>query len=464
MMGSPSNLSIMCEAGLLSGDLGARSNDLVVAVRGNSEAAAKSALQAAIDGLERPRATGGEGQAWRPRTLAAALRELPDANLALISVPGDFAGAEARKALRRGLNVMMFSDNVSLEDELSLKQEARERGLLMMGPDCGTAIINGAPLAFANRLNRGGIGIIGASGTGTQEVSCLISEAGQGISHAIGVGGRDLKREVGGITTLQAMDALDGDEATEAVVLISKPPHPEVVERIVARIGRSPKPYTVCFIGAGSCDLPANARQAHSLREAAELALGGRSIGEGFDLASEIGEVRRSRRPGGRIEGLFSGGTLCAEAQVVLKAGGRPLASNAAIDGVAELAAQTPEGADRIIDLGADEYTRGRPHPMIDPSVRDELFLAALQDEGVAVVLVDLVIGFGAHADPAGHLARLLPSGRAGRPPVVASVTGTEMDPQCRSLQIAKLREAGIAVAPSNAQASEMALALTSAG
>lgn len=464
MMGSPSNMAIMQEAGLLGGDPGARSNDLVLAVRGVSEDAAKAAMHSALTELDRPRAAAGSAETWRPCTLAAALRELPDANLALISVPGNFAAAEARKALRRGLNVMMFSDNVSLEDEVSLKQEAWDRDLLMMGPDCGTAIINGAPLAFANRVNRGAIGIIGASGTGTQEVSCLISEAGQGISHAIGVGGRDLKQEIGGITTLQAMDALDGDEATESVVLISKPPHPEVAEKITTRIGQSPKPYTVCFIGAGPCNLPANARHAHSLREAAELALGGQPIGEGFDLASEIGEAKRARRPGGRIEGLFSGGTLCAEAQVVLKAGGRQVTSNAPIPGSAGLDAKPRDGADRIIDLGADEYTQGRPHPMIDPSVRDELFLAALQDNGVAVVLVDLVIGFGAHADPAGHLARLLPSGRAGGPPVVASVTGTEMDPQCRWTQVARLRDAGIIVAPSNAQASELALALATAG
>jgi len=261
-------------------------------------------------------------------------------------------------------------------------------------------------------------------------------------------------------TTLQAMDALDQDQATESVVLISKPPHPEVAQKIASRIARSPKPYTVCFIGAGPCDLPDNARQAQSLREAAELALGGRKIGKGFDPVAECAGVADLAVPGGRIEGLFSGGTLCAEAQVVLKGAGRRIASNAPVPGASGLDVQASTGTDRMIDLGADEYTRGRPHPMIDPSVRDEMFLAALQDKAVAVVLIDLVIGFGAHADPAGHLARLLPSGRAGRPPVIASVTGTELDPQCRSAQVARLREAGIRVAPSNAQASEMALLL----
>lgn len=291
MMGSPSNIAIMRDAGLLKGDAGARSNDLVLALRARSEVAAKKALSAALRTLERPKGSSAEGRAWRPRTLAAAVREVPDANLALISVPGEFAAAEARKALRRGLNVLMFSDNVLLEDELSLKEEARDFGLLMMGPDCGTAIINGVPLAFANRLQRGSIGIIGASGTGVQEVSCLISEAGGGISHAIGVGGRDLKREIGGITTLMAMDALDADESTDSVVLISKPPHPEVARKVIERIAHSSKPYTVCFIGAETLDLPGNARQAHTLRQAAELAMGARR--------SPLSSTSRTRSPPG---------------------------------------------------------------------------------------------------------------------------------------------------------------------
>ncbi len=227
MMGSPSNLAIMRDAGLLDAATEARPNDLVIALKADNQAAADAARAAAVAGLDKPKGGGGQGsELWRPRSTAAAIDALPGANLALISVPGDFAAAEARKALRRGLNVLMFSDNVSVADEVSLKQEARDLGLLMMGPDCGTAIINGAPLAFANRVRRGGVGIVGASGTGTQEVSCLVSEAGSGISHAIGTGGRDLKAEVGGITALMAMDLLEADPQTESIVLISKPPHP----------------------------------------------------------------------------------------------------------------------------------------------------------------------------------------------------------------------------------------------
>jgi FdrA protein len=460
MMGTPSNTAIMRNAGLLDGDVTAQGNDLILAVKAESEQAARAALDDALKALDKPKTQSAGEAAWKPRSIGAAIKANPGINLALISVPGDFAAAEARKALNRGLHVLMFSDNVSIADELSLKQHARALGLLMMGPDCGTAVIGGAPLAFANKLKRGKIGIIGASGTGTQEVSCLVSEAGEGISHAIGVGGRDLKNEIGGITTLMAIDALDADPDTDRVVLISKPPHPDVAKAVIARIASSPKPYTVCFIGAASADLPPNARFARTLKDAAELALGGRTIGDNFNAATLAARMPK-RKGERRIEGLFAGGTLCAEAQVILAAGGRQVASNAAIPNVPYLDAPESAGRDRIIDLGADEYTQGRPHPMIDPSVRDDALRAALVNPDIAVILVDLVIGYGAHADPAAHLATIVANRADNAPVIVASVTGTELDRQVRSAQVRRLEAAGIVVAPSNAQACELVLAIT---
>jgi FdrA protein len=257
-----------------------------------------------------------------------------------------------------------------------------------------------------------------------------------------------------------AMDALDADAGTEAIVLISKPPHPDVARQVIARIANSAKPHVVCFIGADALELPDNARQAHTLCEAAELAMGSGRIGAGFDIAGRAAALRDRVRPGGRIEGLFSGGTLAAEAQVLLAASARRLVSNAAIPGVRGLEDDWREGADRIIDLGADEYTRGRPHPMIDPGVRDDMLRAALADPAVGVVLVDLVIGYGAHPDPAGHLAQVLDGRGLADVPVVASVTGTRLDPQNLAAQTARLEAAGVVVAPSNAQACELALAL----
>src|SRR5690606_14776291 len=125
--------------------------------------------------------------------------------------PGVYAAFEAFRALENNLNVMMFSDNVTVEDEIKLKDLAVKKDLLMMGPDCGTAIINGVGLCFANKIKRGPIGLVAASGTGLQEVTVLIDQFGGGISQAIGVGGRDLSKDVMGRMTLHAINALNAD-------------------------------------------------------------------------------------------------------------------------------------------------------------------------------------------------------------------------------------------------------------
>ena len=451
MMGSPANRQIMTDAGLISeGGISAEGGDLIIGIRATSTEAAEAALSEAIALLDQPTASGAKGSEWRPKTLRAASRALPDANLALISVPGDFAIAEARKAIRRGLHAMIFSDNVSLADEAALKQEAQELGQLVMGPDCGTAIINGIPLAFANKVRRGDIGIIGASGTGTQEVSCLIAQNGGGISHAIGVGGRDLKTEVGGISSLMALEALDSDPQTKQIVFISKPPPADVSAIVLERIGKSNKPATVCFIGAGKMQMPVNATQVVTLKEAALVPLG---------INSDPAPASSVNIPPGRtqVQGLFTGGTLCAEAQVIFQTAGVGVASNAPIPGVPSVA--DDPAAHPMLDLGDDQYTQGRPHPMIDPTVRDEAIIQALQDNNVAIILVDVVIGYGSHEDPAGHLAGVIKSlAIQNGPAIIASVTGTEEDPQVRSRQVAKLESAGVHVAPTNADASIWAL------
>ena len=453
MMGTPANKRIMADAGLLE-QVGnaADGGDLVVGIRADSVEAANEALEKVHDLLDRPTGGAGGGESWRPRSLRTAIRSAPQSTLALISVPGDFAIAEARKAIRAGLHAMIFSDNVDLAEEAALKREALELGRLVMGPDCGTSIINGVPLAFANQVPRGEIGIVGASGTGIQEVSCLIARGGRGISQAIGVGGRDLRQEVGGISTMMALELLAADPETGHIVLISKPPPAAVVARIVEHIGASGKPVTVCFIGADDLSLPANATQAKTLKEAAEAALGGKA------KPGESDPLRAPPAGSPWVRGLFSGGTLCAEAQVIFRAAGEAVASNAPITGVKRLGEST--AGHRMIDLGADEYTRGRPHPMIDPAVRDDAIAEALNDEEAGVILVDVVIGYGAHADPAGHLVGALGGGGPEAwPVIVASVTGTDDDPQNRSAQVAKLVAAGICVAPSNADAAAFALA-----
>jgi len=453
MIGTPSNLDLLDNAKLLAkASRKATGGDLILAIRGRDEGTAASALAKAEILLERP-AVGHTGTTTlRPRTLRSAQDNLPAANLALISVPGDFAAAEARKALRAGLNVMLFSDNVSLSEEVSLKREAVAAGLLVMGPDCGTAIIGGVPLAFANQIPQGAIGIIGASGTGIQEVSSLIAQAGYGVSHALGVGGRDLSDPVGGISTLAALAMLEADSATRHIVLISKPPSPSVAKRVIDTLAHSEKPCTVCFLGADAPSLPGNVSFARTLKAASELATGRSSKNKKPEFKPIIPHVPPGRQ---RIHGLFCGGTLSSEAQVVFLDQGVSVASNAPIPGAEAIGSGTSHV---LIDLGSDEYTRGRPHPMIDPTVRDEELTKTLADPTLAVILLDVVIGFGAHPDPAGTIVRVVAAAGTERPIVVASVTGTDDDPQDRRTQMAKLVDGGIVVAPTNADAATLAL------
>jgi FdrA protein len=420
MIGTPSNKALLRSAGLLAAE-GERAtpNDLIIAVRGSG---ARPALEAAGGFLSETKPEGdGKGLA-SARSLKGALELLPQANLALVSIPGEFAAYEARRALERGLHVLLFSDNVALEDEVALKRLAAQRNLLLMGPDCGTAIIAGTPLAFANALPRGDIGIVSASGTGLQEVSSLIARMGGGLSHGIGVGGRDLDARVGALGTLAAIDALEQDAATAKLVLISKPPAPEVARKVLARIKQCTKPSVVCFLGLDEPGI------APTLRDAAEAVMHKK-------LAWEKPSTGKAN---GLVRGLYCGGTLCAEAELIFRR--RGLAGH------------------RFIDLGADEYTRGRPHPMIEPQMRNDHVARALADPGVAVLLLDVVLGYGAHQDPAGVLLMNNLSPKT----VVASVTGTEQDPQGWSRQAARLREAGVLVAPSNAHAAELAASLVS--
>lgn len=461
MIGTPANRDVLADAGILTAEgRAAGPGDMILAVRAVDQMSADAALDEARRLLDETRkvATAGDSTGWQPRTIRTAAQALPDANLALISVPGDFAAAEAMKALDLGLNVMIFSDNVPVEDEIALKRAGAARGQLVMGPDCGTAIIGGVPLGFANAVPRGDIGIIGASGTGIQEVSCLLARAGCGVSHAIGTGGRDLKSEVGGLTTLMAIDLLEADPETRHIVLISKPPAEDVARKVLDRISRAAKPFTVCFLGSDRdrYRLPRNVSFAPTLEEAAQL---------GFARAEAAIDAPRQRavRSGAnrsRIVGLFSGGTLAAEAQVILRQGRGVIRSNAPIPGVENLAVQSMREGHVLLDLGDDEFTRGRPHPMIEPAVRDAPLREALADPSVGVVLIDVVLGTASHPDPAGHLASVLRDRAQDGPAIIASVTGTNGDAQGLDRQTRTLQAAGVTVAPSNAAAARLALSV----
>lgn len=426
-MGTDLNRELITGMGFAVPD-GAGPDDLVIAVQGGPAAlaAARVRLEAALVPAPAPAASGDVP----PRTVGAAVRDGGTATLALVSVPGEHAFPEALDAVEGGADVLVFSDNMPVWQEVALKRAAARHGRLVMGPDCGTAVVAGAALGFANVTRPGPVGVVAASGTGAQQVMCLLDEAGVGVSHVLGVGGRDLSAEVGGLSTGTALDLLDADPATERILLIAKPPDSRVAAEVRAHAESLRTPVTYALLGTGSTDLTAATR----------------------DLLTDLGvpiptwpvwpgpaQVPRA----GYVRGLFSGGTLCAEARTILG-----------------------DRADVLIDFGDDEWTRGRPHPMIDPALRLERLATEAADPACAVLLLDVVLGHGADPDPAATLAPAITEARGraasdGRDlAVVVSLCGTAADPQDRTATAKGLSESGAHVFTSNAEAAQYAASL----
>ncbi len=433
VMGTEANLELMAESDLLtekSKDVGP--DDLLIAVMAEDEEQGKEAL-AQVDRLLKERRSRAS-QTFQPRSMASAMKTLPEADWVLISVPGRYAADVAREALQADKHVFLYSDNVALEDEVSLKDLAQEKGLLLMGPDCGTAIVNGVGLGFANHTRRGSIGLVAASGTGLQAVSVHVDWEGGGISQAIGTGGRDLSPEVGGATTRQALGLLTRDPQTEVIVLISKPPAPEVATRVLAQARNSGKPIVVYFMGQ-----PVTARRlgnlhfAFNLKDAAQLAL---------EAARDAGDrpalPRFEQLSSGYLRGLFSGGTLAYEAVLGLQSVLAPLYTNVPLREDQKLSNPLRSEAHTIVDLGADEFTQGRLHPMMDNTLRIKRLQQEAAESDVGVLLLDVVLGEGSHPDPASELAPAIASAIAEHN-IEAGVllVGTEADPQ----DVARQRE-----------------------
>ena len=469
-MGTDLNLGLAKGLGLATDELDSLTvNDLFIAAKIDDSLVSMQVIKDAFNSYLNKGAESESAEDYQPPSLQAAIQAVPGANMVLISVPGQYAAAEVEDALEAGLHVMLFSDNVSVEDELLLKTKAVEKGLLMMGPDCGTAIINGVPLCFANAVRRGKIGVVGASGTGTQEVTVQVHKLGEGLSQVIGTGGRDLKDQIGGLMMIQGFEALIADPETEVIVLISKPPSPSVAEKIYRIAKNSPKPVVIDFIGGDRAAIEAaGAIACISLEDAAQKAvnvLRGQTFEDfaGFSLSEEYincivdTSVAKLKSDQTELRALFTGGTLADEAMKLLGEhydiySNIPLSPEMAIKNM-------PEGRGHLcLDLGEDEFTRGRPHPMIDPQTRTEFFESHV-DGQTSVILVDVVLGFGSHVDPAGAVAdsvreirqRLTVQGKDVV--VIASVCGTDLDSQNLNKSVATLEEAGIIVLPSNAQA-----------
>ena len=476
VMATENNLALLAEAGLRVDAKAARASDLLIVVQGE-KSALPAAIEEAMKSLTRQTEdNGGEARAaLRPRSIQMALKVAGEANMALISTPGDYAAAEAMKALRLGLNVMLFSNNVSVEEELALKQFAREKDLIVMGPDCGTAILNGTALAFANVVRRGPIGAVAASGTGLQQVSVLVDRLGSGISQAIGTGGRDLHRDIGGISMLKGLKDLAADPATQVIVLISKPPAPEVAERVLAEAAKAGKPVVVVFLGADPQSVVRKGVHAvKTLEDAARAAVAivkgekpRDSYAEMPDLPVALPKFAESQR---YIRGLYSGGTFCYEATLLLGELLAEVHSNTPTRNAHELADVWQSHHHTLVDLGDDLFTRGRPHPMIDYRLRTERIVKEAEDPQTAVILLDVVLGYGSHMDPASefvpaiHRARAAAAAQGRSVAFVGQICGTAADPQDLARQSRALTEAGLLLTESNAQAVRLAAAIVAAG
>jgi len=454
VMGTDANKEVLEQSGLLVQEVeAAGANDLVIVVNGEDETSAQAALGKVDELVSSRRGSGGEPD-YHPRSIETAAKMLPDAQWVLVSVPGRFAAGVSRQAMGFDKNVFLYSDNVSLEDEISLKQEAARKGLLVMGPDCGTAIVNGIGLGFANKVRQGPIGVVAASGTGLQQVTLRIHQMGSGITHALGTGGRDLSEAVDAVTARQGLDLMARDPDTKVIVLVSKPPSPKVAETLIAAARSVGKPVVVNFIGYATASRRVdNIFFATTFDETAELAI--KLIDASEDFAGEPDTSKFA--PGQRyLRGLFSGGTLQYEALLVLQDYVPVIYSNAPLDKKNKLEDSLVSKQHTVIDLGEDEFTVGRLHPMLDNDLRIRRLEKEAADPEVAVILLDVVLGYGAHSDPASELAPAIAAGikvakEAGRHlEVVAVVCGTDGDPQGMEAQISALEDAGARVETSN--------------
>ncbi|MEU0939581.1 FdrA family protein [Embleya sp. NPDC005971] len=449
-MATELNVGLLAGMGFETPD-GAGPNDLIVAIRADDEDTLRRAREVLEEALVLSTGGGtgiGSAAGVPPRTIRTAANATPGASLALVSVPGPHAFAEAMDALEAGLDVLIFSDNVPVEQEIRLKDAGRERGLLVMGPDCGTAMVGGVGLGFANSVRPGPIGLVAASGTGSQELMCLLHAAGSGVSHCLGVGGRDLSEAVGARSTLQALAMLDADPATELIVVVSKPPADSVAAEVERYAATLSTPVQLAFLGQGRDDLTAAATKALA-------AIGHPGV---QDRVWRPDAARATRT--GALRGLFCGGTLCDEAMIIAADRLGPIASNIPLRADWALPADLRAAGHLMIDFGDDGLTAGRPHPMIDPSLRLERLAEELADPACAVLLLDVVLGHGAHADPAADLAEVLRAAGPNAPTVLISLCGTDLDPQDLESQARTLTAAGAEVHLSNAEAARRAVAI----
>ena len=476
LMATERNKALLAEVGIAGDDIAAAgASDLIVAVIADSPEVVTATLGRLDEALVAVEASTPVSEL---HTLEDGLRAQPEANLALLSIPGGFVSREARKALEAGLNLFIFSSNVPVEDEQRLKQFARERRLLVMGPDCGTSILNGVGLGFANAVRRGTIGAIGPSGTGLQEFTCQVHQAGFGISHAIGTGSRDLSDDIGGLTTLTALERLESDRRTEVIAIVAKPGGTTTRSRLVDRLRTCSKPVVACLLGSPAPESAEERRVVwpRTIDAAVDAAirLSGHPDrpapdGLGAEERQRARQLRAAWAPGQRyLRGLFAGGTFCYQSQQILREAGLAAYSNAPLDADHLVAAFEKSREHTLIDMGDEVFTSGRLHPMIDSTLRRQRILTESADPSAAVLLVDFILGYNASPDPVGDIVDAIREGQRTRPAqagplaVVASICGTDQDPQDLRSQTERLRQAGVVVFDSNARATDFVRELLS--
>ncbi len=461
MMGTSRNKELFEKSGLLSDEVSqSKPDDLVIAFETEKEniEAVASCVERLLN--EAPsKASTACGQAV-PTSLEEALKENKNINLSLISVAGDYAKYEAIKAVSKGIDVMLYSDNISVADELAIKELASKKGCIVMGPDCGTAIINGVPLAFANAVKTGSVGIVGASGTGLQELTCLLDRFGVGISNAYGTGGRDLKDEIGGISAITALNRLKDDEQTKIIAVIGKPPGIKTREKLAEILKNIGKPVFVHYLGASDYKIEEQAgfNFADDLTKLSENIA--HFVDKSIDTAKILGADVKMPKAKGFMRGLFGGGTLCQEAaELVADLLDGDKYSNLKVKGFNAISGSEKSKGHCFWDFGEDEFTVGRPHPMMAPDLKLDRLVEELTSDEVGVVLMDMVIGYGAHQDQANLVlqaiekADKISGGKSKEKAIVMSVCGTDGDNPSLSAQIEELKKANIIILGSNAKA-----------
>jgi len=461
LMGSDANKEVMAELGFMNAEIqSSTANDLVVGVSAENQIVVDEIMQSLSLWLTEANTSK---VASDNHTLTEAIIAKPEANLVTISVPGEFAAHETRIALEAGKHVFLFSDNVSVEDEISLKTFARSKGLLVMGPDCGTSLIGGVGVGFSNAVRKGKIGVIAAAGTGLQEFTCMVHNAGYGISHGIGTGGRDLSDAVGGVTTLTALDAFENDPSTEVITILSKPPGEKTLASLIEKIKTCKKPVVCCFLGIQNKIAGEGIvfKRANLIDDAVRMVI--EAIGGEFtQLPTDHTIPQKSVVNNGKfLRGVFAGGTFCYQAQQILRDAGIRVYSNGPLDKKLILEHPNQSKENTIVDMGDEYFMVGRPHPMIDGSQRALRIIKEAQDPQVGIILLDFILGYNSSMDPVGELveaiqkAQQIVQKRGDSLLVVASMCGTEGDPQDLALQTKMLNDCGVVVFSSNAQATQ---------